>query len=48
MAHGQVCIGGGHSGTHDCAFDLEEVMGVEEVVVGENKLCELDKELSGC
>ena len=42
MAHEQVSKGGNH------AFDLEEVMGVEgEVVVGKDKLCKLDKELSG-
>ena len=48
MAHEQVGIGGGHTGVHGRAFDLEEMMGVEgEVVVGKDKLCELNKELSG-
>ena len=48
VAHGQVSIGGGHMGAHGHAFDLEEMTGVEgEVVVGKDKLCELDKDLSG-
>ena len=48
MAHNQVGIGGGHTGAHGCAFDLEEMTGVKgEAVVGKDKLYELDKELSG-
>ena len=35
-------------GAHCCAFDLEVMMGVEgEVVMGEDKLGQFDKELSG-
>ena len=33
--------------THDRAFDLDVMMGVEEVFVGEDKLSELEKKLSG-
>ena len=48
MAHEQVSIGGGHTGACGHAFGLEEVTGVEgEIVVSKDKLCELDKELSG-
>ena len=47
MVHEQVSIGGGHMGAHGCAFDLEEVTGVEGEVVGKDILCDLDKELSG-
>ena len=48
MAHEQIGIGGGHMGIHGRAFDLEVMMGVEgEVVVGEDKLGQFDKELSG-
>ena len=48
MAHEQVGIGGGHTGAHGCTFDLEEMSGVEgEIVVGKDKLCELEEELSG-
>ena len=35
-------------GAHGHTFKLGEMMGVEgEVVVGKDKLCELDKELNG-
>ena len=35
-------------GTHGCAFDLEEMLRIEgEIVVGKNKLCELEEEMSG-
>ena len=48
VAHEQIGIGGGHTGAHGRVFDLEVMMGVEgEVVVGEDKLGQLDKELSG-
>ena len=48
MADELVGIRGGHTGAHDCSFDLEEMSGVEgEVVVGKDKFCELDKESSG-
>ena len=48
VAHEQVSIGGGHMGAHGYASDPEEMTGVEgEVIVGKDKLCELDKELSG-
>ena len=48
MAHEQIGIGGCHTGAHGLAFDLEVMMGVEgEVVVGEDKLGQFDKELSG-
>ena len=48
MAHEQIGIGGGHTGALGHAFDLEVIMGVEgEVVVGEDKLGQFDKELSG-
>ena len=40
-------IGRGDTGAHGHAFDLEEVTGVEGEVVGKDKLCELDNELSG-
>ena len=40
-------MGGGLTGAHGPAFDLEEMTGVEGKVVGKDKLCELDKELSG-
>ena len=33
--------------SHGHAFDLEEVTGVDGEVVSEDKLCDLDKELSG-
>ena len=47
MAHEQLGIGGGHTGAHGCAFDLEVMTGVEgEVVVGEDKLGQFDKKLS--
>ena len=46
MAHEQVSIGGSHKGVHGHAFDLEEMMEIEEVVV-KDKFCKLDKELSG-
>ena len=49
MAHEQVGIEGGYMGAHGYAFNVEILMGVQgEVVVGEGKLSELDKELSGC
>ena len=47
MAHEQVSIGGSHKGVHGRAFDLEEMMGIEEVVMVKDKFCKLDKELSG-
>ena len=48
VVHEQVSRGGGHMGAHGCAFDLEVMMGVEgEIIVDEDKLGELDKELSG-
>ena len=48
LAHEQIGIRGGHMGAHGCAFKLEVMMGVErEVVVGEDKLVQFDKELSG-
>ena len=48
MAYEQVSIREGHMGVRGCAFDLEEVTGVEgEVVMGKDNLCELDKELGG-
>ena len=48
VAHEQVGIGEGHAGAHGRAFDLEEISGVEgEIVVGKDKLCELEEELSG-
>ena len=38
----------GHTGALGHASYLEVIMGVKgDVVVGEDKLCELDKELSG-
>ena len=47
MAHEQFSIGG-HTGAHGHAFDLEEMTGVEgEIVVGKDKLYELNKELRG-
>ena len=46
VAHEQICIGGDHMGAHGFAFDLKVMMGFEEVV-GEDKLGEFDKELSG-
>ena len=48
MAHEQIGIGGGHTGAHGFAFDLEVMMVVEgEVFVGDDKLGQFDKELSG-
>ena len=48
MVHEQVSIGGGNTGAHGRPLDLEEMSEVEgEVDVGKDKLCELDKELSG-
>ena len=48
MAHEQVSIGGGHTGAHGRTFDLEELSGGEgEIVVGKDKLCELEEEFSG-
>ena len=47
VAHEQIGIGGSHTGAHGRAFNLEVMMGVGEVVVGEDKLGESDKELSG-
>ena len=47
VAQEQIGIGGGHTSAHDRAFDLEVMMGVGDVVVGEDKLGEFDKELSG-
>ena len=47
MAHDKTGIGGGHTGAHGHAFDLEVMMGVEGEVVGEDKLGQFDKELSG-
>ena len=48
MAHEQVGIGGGHTGAHGHTFDLEGMSGVEgEIVVGKDKFCELEEELSG-
>ena len=42
-------MGGFHRGTYGQAFDLKVVTeGEGEVVVGEDKLDELDKELSRC
>ena len=35
-------------GAHGRTFDLEEMSGVqEEILVGKDKLCELEEELSG-
>ena len=48
MAHEQVSIGRGHKSAHGHAFDLEEILSVQAEVVGEDKLYDLDKELSGC
>ena len=46
--HEQVCIGRGHTFAHCSSLNLEVITGVEgEMVVGENKLDKLDKELSG-
>ena len=46
--HEQVCIGGGHSYAHGGFIYLEIMPGVEgEMVVSEDKLGKLDKELSG-
>ena len=42
-AHEQIGIGACHMGAHFRAFGLEVMMGVEEVVVGKDKFCELDK-----
>ena len=48
MAHEQIGIGGGHTGAHGHPFNLEVMMGVEgEVVMGEDKLGQFDKKLSG-
>ena len=48
VAYEKISIGVGHMGARGHAFDLEEVTGVEgEVTLGKDKLCELDKELSG-
>ena len=47
MAHEQIGIGRGHMGAHGYAFDLEVMMGVEGEVVGEDKLGQFDKKLSG-
>ena len=48
VVHEQVSIGGGHTGAHDHIFVLEEMSGVEgEIVVGRDKLCELEEESSG-
>ena len=44
MAHEQISIGGGYTGAHGRAFDLEVMMGVEgEVVVGEDKWVSLTR-----
>ena len=46
--HEQVGIGRGHTGAHVGSLNLEVVSGIKgEMVVGEDKLGELDKELSG-
>ena len=46
--HEQVCIGTGHACAHGGSLSLEVIPGVkEEIVVGKDKLCKLDKELSG-
>ena len=46
--HEQVGIGRGHMGAHGGSLHLEEMFGVKgEMVVGQHKLGELDKELSG-
>ena len=46
--HEQVGIGRGHMGAHDGSLNLEVMFGVKgEIVVCEDKLGELDKELSG-
>ena len=43
MAHEQVGIGRSHTGAHGCAFDLEEMLGIEgEIVMGKDKLFELE------
>ena len=48
MVHEQVGIGGSHTGTHGRTLDLEEMSVVEgEIVMGKDKLCELQEELSG-
>ena len=45
--HEQVGIGRGHTGAHGGSLNLEIMSGVKgEMVVGEDKLGELDKELS--
>jgi hypothetical protein len=46
--HEQVCIGRGHTCAYGSSLNLEVMAGVEgEMVVGEDKLGKLDKELSG-
>ena len=47
-SHEQVGIGRGHTGAHGGFLNLEVMSGVKgEMVVGQDKLGELDKELSG-
>ena len=49
VAHEQVGIGRGHMGAHVRALELEEIMGIEgKIVVGEDKMGELEKELIRC
>ena len=46
--HEQVCIGRGHMCAHGSSLNMEVIPGVKgELVVGEDKLGELDKELNG-
>ena len=49
VAYEQVGIGRGHMGAHVRALELEEIMGIEgKIVVGEDKMGELEKELIRC
>ena len=46
--HEQVGIGRGHTGAHGSSLNLEVMSGIKgEMVVGEDKLGKLDKELIG-
>jgi hypothetical protein len=46
--HEQVCIGRAHACAHGGSLNLEVIPGVKgEMVVGEDKIGKLDKELSG-
>ena len=46
-AHEQLGVGKGHWCAHGGSLDLEAMLEIEEVAVGEDKLGEMDKELCG-